>query len=198
MTMHREVAALMRIVPPPGEGHDERIDWAAAEADLGTPLPADYRDFMTAYGSGSIGELCILTPCRMATDAGYGVLMADFRQGFADLWDREGGVPGVTLGPDRVLPWGTGCNANELGWLMRGPDPDRWPVVVWRRHVSYGEDHWALFECGMAEFIRRLLLAEFDECPLSDLSLWGNVAPFVTYLEEDRSMRDPVTGEYRW
>jgi hypothetical protein len=35
----------------------------------------------------------------------------------------EGGVPGIELGADRVLPWPSGCNANELGWLMTGPDP---------------------------------------------------------------------------
>jgi hypothetical protein len=35
----------------------------------------------------------------------------------------EGGVSRIELGADRVLPWPSGCNANELGWLMTGPDP---------------------------------------------------------------------------
>ncbi|MFF0076615.1 hypothetical protein [Streptomyces sp. NPDC005494] len=51
-----------------------------------------------------------------------------------------------------------------------GDRPDAWPVIVWERH---GSPHWRVYGCGMAEFPRRLFADEFEECPLSDLSLWG-------------------------
>lgn len=39
---------------------------------------------------------------------------------------------------------------------------------------------------------------EFDECPLSDLSLWGRVGTFVHHEEQERRFHaglDPMTGE---
>lgn len=105
----------------------------------------------------------------------------------------------MSAGPEAsVLPWGTGCNANEMGWLMTDADPDQWPVVAWRRHMSYGDSHWALFDCGMVQFLTRMMLAEFDECPLGDASLWGRPAPFVSWREQRRRLvagLDPLTGE---
>ncbi|MFD5393545.1 hypothetical protein ACFWJW_04860 [Streptomyces sp. NPDC127097] len=143
--------------------------------------------------AGTAELLSILSP--LPTGDGRQTSISDLTADLRHLWDMDGGVPGIALDADRVLPWGSGCNANELGWLMTGSDPDLWPVVVWRRH---GSPHWALFECGMAEFLRRLMTAEFDECPLSDLSLWGRVGTFVHVREQERRFHaglDPLTGE---
>lgn len=96
------------------------------------------------------------------------------------LWEREGGVPGITADCSAVLPWGSGCNANELGWLMLDPDPDKWPVVAWRRQIRYGDSRWALFDCGMVGFLVKMMRAEFDVCPLGDTSLWDATAPSCT------------------
>lgn len=193
-TGHRaEIEALLRLMPAE-HGADEQVDWPAAEARLGTRLPGDYRAFMAVYGGGSIGELSILTPLPTA-EGGWQTSIAEGTAQLRGLWDLDGGVPGVEAGAERVLPWGSGCNANELGWLMSGPDPDRWPVVVWRRHEA---PHWALFPCGMVDFLHRLMTARFDACPLSDLSLWGRVGTFVHHREQQRRFHaglDPMTGE---
>lgn len=191
MAGRADVDALLRIMPN-DYGADEHVDWAAAEAHLGTSLPGDYQAFMAVYGGGSIDDLGIHSPLPSGNWAGA---ISGHIEGLRELWAMDGGVPGAQLGAERVLPWGSGCNANELGWLMTSPDPDRWPVVVWRRH---GSPHWAVFECGMAEFLRRLMTAEFEECPLSDLSLWGRVGTFVHHLEQERRFHaglDPMTGE---
>ncbi|RSN55499.1 hypothetical protein DMH01_32665 [Amycolatopsis sp. WAC 04182] len=172
---------------PDDHGADERVDWAAVEARLGTSLPGDYQAFMAVYGGGAVDNLVVLPP--LPTGSGWSGSISEHTRQLRDLWEIDGGGSGVPL------PWGTGCNGNELGWLMTDPDPDRWPVVVWRRHES---PRWALFECGMAEFIRRLMTADFDECPLSDLSLWGRVSSFVHYQEQQRRFQaglDPMTGE---
>ncbi|CAM3911786.1 SMI1/KNR4 family protein [Kibdelosporangium persicum] len=192
MADRADIDALLRVMPN-DHGADERVDWAAAEARLGTSLPDDYRAFMAVYGGGAIDNLIILPP--LPTDNSWSGSISEHTKQLRDLWDTEGGVPGVPPGANQVLSWGTGCNANELGWLVTGLDPNLWPVVVWRRHES---PPWALFECGMAEFIRRLMTAEFDECPLSDLSLWGRVGSFVHHREQQRRFHaglDPMTGE---
>lgn len=179
-------------------GADEQVDWLAAEEALGAALPSDYKAFMSVYGAGGIGELGILGPLPvdfMQWDPGN---ILDSTPAFRDLWDREGGVPGIAADSGSVLPWGSGCNANELGWLMLDSDPDNWPVVAWRRQISYGDTRWKLFDCGMVDFLVKMMRAEFDECPLGDASLWGRTAPFVHWREEQRRWLaglDPETGE---
>ncbi|MFE6225547.1 hypothetical protein [Streptomyces sp. NPDC057854] len=104
----------------------------------------------------------------------------------------------MTSGADAVLPWGTGMNANELGWLMNDPDPDRWPVIAWRRHHDWGEAPWALFDCTMVQFLTRMMLGRFDDCPLGDASLWKRTGTFVSWREQERRTAaglDPFTGE---
>ncbi|MFF1398943.1 hypothetical protein ACFVZD_34670 [Streptomyces sp. NPDC058287] len=42
------------------------------------------------------------------------------------------------------------------------------------------------------------MTAEFDECPLSELSLWGRVGTFVHHEEQERRFHaglDSMTGE---
>ncbi|WP_240529691.1 hypothetical protein [Streptomyces mangrovisoli] len=153
---------------------------------------------MSVYGAGGLGDLGILGPLPvefLQWDPGS---ILDGLPEFRERWADEGGVPGVDAGGTSVMPWGSGCNANELGWLMRGDDPDDWPVVVWRRQISWGDSHWKLFECGMVDFLVRMMRAEFDDCPLGDASLWGRTAPFVHWREKQRRWLaglNPETGE---
>lgn len=195
MGIHPDVAVLLDLVPADLAG-GERIDWAAAEALLGTKLPSDYRALLDTYGD--IGELVILPPLPSDVRGWEGCHIGSMTAGLRKLWDEDAGVPGVTLGADAVLPWGSGMNANEMAWLMNDPEPDKWPVVAWRRHYSSGESPWALFECGMAQFIARMILGRFDACPLGDASLWNQPDTFVSWREQRRRLLvslDPQTGE---
>jgi hypothetical protein len=196
VTTHPAVQALLEIMPA-DHGADEELDWAVVEETLGVGLPGDYKSFMAVYGGGSIGDdgMGVHVPLPVEAPQWDPGSIQSLTQNLRDMWDREGGVSGVSLGSDAVLSWGSGCNADELGWLMSDPDPDKWPVIVARRH---GRPSWAMFECGMVDFIRRLMLADFDECPLSDLSLWGRTESFVHWREEQRRSLaglDPATGE---
>ncbi|MEU6298988.1 hypothetical protein [Streptomyces erythrochromogenes] len=153
---------------------------------------------MDTYGVGGIEELVILPPLSIDVPNLSDCHIGSMSEGLRWVWEEEGGVPGVSAGPEAVLPWGTGCNANEMAWLMTNADPDKWPVVAWRRQVSYGESRWAIFDCGMVKFLTRMMLAEFDECPLGDASLWGRPGVFVSWREQRRRLvagLDPLTGE---
>ncbi|MFI2206701.1 hypothetical protein ACH47Z_39450 [Streptomyces sp. NPDC020192] len=197
MTIHPDVEALLRIVPAEHRG-EERMDWTAAEAALGTRLPSDYMSFMDTYGVGDIEELVILPPLPVNVPSLSDCHIGAMSEGLRWVWEKEGGAPGVSARPETVLPWGSGCNANELAWLMTDSDPDKWPVVAWRRQVSYGESRWAIFDCGMVKFLTRMMLAEFDKCPLGDASLWGRPGTFVSWREQRRRLvagLDPLTGE---
>jgi hypothetical protein len=182
---------------PADHGVDEQLDWPTVEETLGVRLPSDYKSFMATYGGGDIGDegMTILLPLPvdyLQWDPGN---ISDYTPDLRYISEIGGGVPGVSLGSDAVLAWGIHTYANDLGWLMSGLDPDAWPVVAYRRH---GNPYWAMFDCGMVEFIRRLMSAEFDECPLSDLSLWGRPGPFVHWREQQHRWQkglNPATGE---
>lgn len=66
----------------------------------------------------------------------------------------------------------SGRRAWSRHWSGAMSDPlvTEWPVVALRRHVSYGDSHWADFNCGMVQFLTRMMLAQFDACPLGDAS----------------------------
>ena len=53
------IADLMKLVPPPAKPFEvgTLAEWAKVEAELGTQLPQDYRDFVFAYGSGLFAGL---------------------------------------------------------------------------------------------------------------------------------------------
>lgn len=163
MPVHPAVQALLQIMPA-DHGVDEHLDWPAVEETLGVRLPSDYKSFMAAYGGGSIGKegMSILLPLPVEYLQWDPDSISGYTPNLRYIWEDDGGVPGVSLGSDAVLAWGIHTNANDLGWLMSGPDPDTWPVVAYRRH---GDPYWAMFDCGMVDFIRRLMTAEFDECP---------------------------------
>ncbi|MGY5060882.1 SMI1/KNR4 family protein [Streptomyces sp. 900105755] len=179
-------------------GADEQVDWVGAQEALGVGLPSDYKAFMSVYGAGNIGDLGVLGPLPvdyLQWDPGS---IVDSVPTFRELWDSEGGVPGIEADGSSVLPWGSGCNANELGWLTLDPNPDKWPVVAWRLQIRYGDSRWKLFDCRMVDFLVKMMRAEFDECPLGDASLWGRSAPFVHWREAQRRWLaglDPESGE---
>ncbi|WP_212765743.1 hypothetical protein [Streptomyces sp. PKU-MA01144] len=186
-------------VMSPQEGADEQVDWGAMRRAWGVDFPSDYIAFMGTYGAGGIDDaLSVLTPeasTQPPDGPGFGS-MAGETAIMRQIWESEGGPDGVAAGPDHVLAWGVSCGADILGWLTVDEDPDKWPVIVRERH---GWPHWKIYDCGMTEFLRRLFTKGFDDCPLSDASLWGEPTPhFLHWREEQRRWEcgiDPYTGE---
>ncbi|MCX4462469.1 SMI1/KNR4 family protein [Streptomyces sp. NBC_01728] len=199
MPPERTALAALTTVMPPHDGADEQVDWDAMRRAWGVGFPSDYIAFMSTYGGGGIDDvLGILTPeasTQPPDGPGFGSMSGEtaiMRQ----TWQFEGGPDKVDASPDSVLAWGVSCGADILGWLTTDDNPDKWPVIVWERH---GWPHWRIYDCGMAEFLRRLFTKGFEECPLSVVSLWGEPSPhFIHWREEQRRREsgiDPYTGE---
>ncbi|MFD7455156.1 SMI1/KNR4 family protein, partial [Kitasatospora sp. NPDC059827] len=71
-----------------------------------------------------------------------------------------------------------------------------WPVLVCGRHTR---DDFTLFPCGMVEFLRKLLLDEFDPYPLS-IDLRDASPRYVHWFEQQRRSKaglDRYSGEPR-
>jgi hypothetical protein len=176
----------------------DAVDWAAVAAEHGVALfPADYREFVEAFGAGSIEDSLFLWIPRLGSPAvplTVGRLPeTTVRSPSMGDWQDPGASARHRL--EDMLVWGQTNSADVLCWATSDPDPNRWPVVVWERHGG----GWKIYDCGVVEFILRLLQGNFSDCPLSDTSLWGvQSARFLNFRDEERLLDegfDAWTGE---
>ncbi|RKE04998.1 hypothetical protein BX266_7235 [Streptomyces sp. TLI_171] len=160
------------VIGPPPEGGVVPVPWELAPEAIGFQLPADYRAFADRYGRVSIrGELHVYTPSSVPGPAlgqppgfegfrfyttepyGYcGMLAQAYEEGDYEecpypLFPAEGGL----------LKWGNNWCSDQFFWLMRGPDPDRWPVAAKFDSMQ----QWDLFEGGFLEFVLAAVTEEY-------------------------------------
>lgn len=128
-------------------------DWSAAEQDLGTGLPADFKDLIRVYGTGVFGSIYLANPLRQW---GRDKIREDISR-FRDLRDAlEFTLP---LFPERpgLLPWGNDSNGHLYCWWVDGP-PDSWTVA----QVAHEEEetpHHA--PVGITEFLASYFLNRY-------------------------------------
>ncbi|WP_105974965.1 hypothetical protein [Streptomyces geranii] len=175
----------------------DAVDWEGAAVALGvTSFPGDYQEFVSAFGAGSIEESLFVSIPRPGVPAAaltVGRLPESVLQSNAmHLWQEPGDGSRHRL--EDMLVWGQTNSADSLCWVTSDPDPDRWPVAVWERQGG----GWKVHDCGIVEFLLRLLRGEFSECPVSDEALWGvQRARFLNFRDEERLLGtgvNPWTG----
>ena len=146
---------LTAVLPPPADPAENSGDWAAVEKELGTALPRDYKDYIAAYGTGSINgfiwpynpftsnrHLRLQDQARAELEGLRGT-----REKFPDLWP-------IALFPEKggFLPWGKTDNGDALHWVTEGA-PDQWTVVV----TPARDPEFDLHPYDMTEFLARIL-----------------------------------------
>jgi hypothetical protein len=148
------IEALERVIPPPAVPFEAFSGpWEPIEAELGTALPQDYKDFVRLYGSGYFMEFMgIYVPrsrnpnlrleSRVRTIGEY--LVYDDEPPYP-LWPSLGGL----------LNFGGTDNGDELFWLARGAPAD-WKVIVWDRGLFTFE----VLECGLSDFLAGLVAGD--------------------------------------
>ncbi|MFJ4880900.1 hypothetical protein ACIP93_37620 [Streptomyces sp. NPDC088745] len=121
------------------------IDWQAAESALGTPLPQEYKEVVDAFGPGSFdGYVGLLIPNNKSLD-----LINWSKKTPADRFAPHTTFPA----PQGLLQWGSSEHEIELVWQTGAADPSDWPVLVRDDFTS----EWRQFNCGVGEFLARLL-----------------------------------------
>ncbi|MGI5479953.1 SMI1/KNR4 family protein [Streptomyces lavendofoliae] len=192
-----QAVAGLRSLLPPDTGANEGIDWEALSAAWGTRFPSDYMEFMKVYGAGGISDSFeVVRPLSPETMDISG--MATATSNARDQWPPEVASIGVTaLGAgETVIAWAVTPAADVVCWLTSHVDPDQWPVAVLSPSLVAP---WRVYPVGMAEFLRRLLVGEFDTCPISDSTLWNaGTGQFLHWREQERLLNagiDPWTGE---
>jgi hypothetical protein len=183
--VHEAVSALIELMPPPDadverfhgmtpaplrDSGADRFDWESLAERTGWRYPADYRDFLEAYGAG--GLVC---GAHHATDHGH---TAYFENGCPEKHKLNVVSPppiGVEYNVDRraqrwpgdgLRTWGVGSDCLRFYWRCTDPDPDLWTVVVGKRDENDAEEtFFPDLGVGMAETILALLGGGLDLSP---------------------------------
>lgn len=123
---------------PEATSGDKDGDWGAVSTGSVDSLPDAYREFVSTYGTGSIGEfLWVLNPfCSNSSlnfsqsqyfRNAYQSLKADFPQ-YYPRTDTE------------FLPWAFTDNGDAIVWLTDNGDPNDWHVCVQASDPAREED----------------------------------------------------------
>lgn len=148
------IETLMRIVPPPTTPF-ETYDgpWDPIEAEMGSALPQDFKDFSKLYGCGTfMSFLWVYVPRSQNPYARLRYQARTICEAFSDLpetpyplWPKQGGL----------MPCGVTHNGDHLLWLTRG-QPSDWSIGVW--DPGFGD--FELFNCDLTDFLAGLATGE--------------------------------------
>jgi hypothetical protein len=139
-SMQPNVQRLIEIVPPPTDPVDTGSgSFSDVEEVLGLKLPADYKDYITAFGSGGWHDCWwILNPF---TDNEHGNLLLQSQDRRPKNWsaldaerasrDAEGRFP-HPIYPEQggILPWAITDRGGRFYWLTEG-NPDSWVTIYY-------------------------------------------------------------------
>jgi hypothetical protein len=164
---------LKGLVPPPAAVASPQ--WEDALEQVGFEFPADYREFVDAYGEGTFERseyvgLEVRAPHSSALglrgEPGLKGFVARHVNRVRPLFVGSGEGTAMWAGepypmyPDSggLLSWGRSQQNDQFFWLTQDADPDRWPVVGWSRHDA----STLVFDGGMAEFLIALFTGRVD------------------------------------
>lgn len=147
---------MLDVVLPPAEPFEAFTGpWEALEAELGTALPQDFKDFVRLYGSGYFMEfLGVSIPRTRNPNTRFETEVALICQTFADWDDDE--LPHPTWpATGGLIPFGGTDNGDFLFWLSQGA-PDDWRFVVRDR----GMQEFEVLNCGLTDFLAGLVTGD--------------------------------------
>ncbi|WP_404816124.1 histone-like nucleoid-structuring protein Lsr2 [Streptomyces thermolineatus] len=152
-----DLVALTRLCPPPGQGMG--IRWSTIEADLGMPLPRDYKQLADRYGPGTFNDYIHLfhphgvTEFVNLTGPVPGRIRAQLRK------DRDQGTHPVPHDPEQLFACGSTDNGEYLFWITDpATDPGRWRIAV---NEARGP-RWFAHDGTLTAFLVQVLTGQFQ------------------------------------
>jgi hypothetical protein len=153
---------LVSLMPPSVSGSPQTPPWHRSSSEIAIEFPDDFKEFVRAYGFGSINDYLHLVPIYSEP--------ADLYSGFrgfvkrtldigANSPDGDLGDSGPSLYPadGGLVLWATDDGGDLYFWLREGANSNLWPVMVWLR----GSAEWRRFDDGMAACLLAILREEF-------------------------------------
>ncbi len=174
---------LLKAVPPPPAPFEAfNGPWKAVEAELGTALPPDYKDFVRLYGYGYFMEfLGVAVPRSLNPNTRLEFCVRRTCEMFNAFSDRDEFPYPFWPTPGGLVPFGSTDNGDELFWLARGA-PSKWRVVVWDR----GLGRFEVLDCDVTDFLAglatgKILPQEFPEDLLPCDQFFQSGAKYVRF-----------------
>ncbi len=183
--MHKNIGSLIALMPP-HEGAGDRVDWDRSRAVWGTRFPSEFVEFMAVYGAGSISDVLWVTHQNEGGpgDGPYNAWYTPMQDWLIEMSAPYPAWPE----PGSLISWGGDANENTFFWSTRGSDPDQWPVVVWEAG-AFGSEAFIEFECGMVEFLLRVL-GEPKSRPFDEGFVAGISRPRFLHEREEARIRE--------
>jgi len=152
--------AILKAPAEPQEISGTANAWDIIESQLGSPLPKDYKDFVNAFGTGSInGFIVVLNPFSSNKFANllergqleleaYATLKTEFPQYYThDVYPAS----------DGLLPFAITDNGDVFYWqTLRAPE--YWRVIAYE---ARGPEYY-IFNGPMTDFISALLTQSIE------------------------------------
>lgn len=158
------MTALTTLCPPPGP--TSNIHWETVEANLGMPLPQDYKELADRYGPGVFNGFVHVYHPHGATEHAdlTGPVPGRIRARLSR--DREQGTHPVPYDPETLFACAVTDNGEYLFWITDpAGDPDRWRIAV---NQARGPD-WFTYDGTLTAFLTAVLGGRI-EVPLFPVS----------------------------
>ena len=165
--MRRDVARFAELAGMACGPSEPSFPWASSKQEIGFEFPADYREFIDAFGPGELrGYLYVEAPWSR-----YGSPQAepDFCGFLSSTADELAPVfqkmrqddPALSPYPFRPEPggllcWGSTVQGDYFFWLTSGDDPMEWPVIVWFRG-QFPDTPWRRYNMRFVAFLLHAL-----------------------------------------
>lgn len=150
------IGALIRAVPPPAAPFDAFDGpWDLIEAQLGTELPPDYKDFIRLYGYGTFLQfLAVHVPYSWSP---YIQLVSEARAVSAMFASDPYFAHAMWPAPGGLLTCGKTDFGDYLFWRTEGP-PQDWRIVIWDR----GMQELEFLDCDLTGLLAGLVTGTLD------------------------------------
>ncbi|MCR9116713.1 MAG: SMI1/KNR4 family protein [bacterium] len=152
------LSQIVQLAPPPESPHNAptQEQWREYEEKLGTSLPADYKELLSTYGSGTLEannlRLQIYSNCSSEFSEDIEYLNDRANDYFVEVWEEDNVPYGIFPKTPGLLAFGVD-DTNCLYYLVDGP-PETWSIFGFA--LRGGECHEE-FKCSLSVFILKLL-----------------------------------------
>lgn len=126
----RDPLAQLATIVGPGRTSPISYDWAAIEAEVGHPLPPDYKRLHETYGTADPrADFLVWNGIFTSSPPRLKDIHDSYELSPREEQRHRGQHPWFPS-PDNLLFCGSTEGRDLLAWDTRDPDPDRWPVLV--------------------------------------------------------------------
>jgi hypothetical protein len=183
------IEELLRVATPPANPVEpgDAARWEDVQRALGIPLPPDYRDFGTLYGTGhfpEMGNLTIANPFAVGFLPGVQADCASLR-GIRGLKTGRNVPYGVFPDQPGWFPLGGDSHGFTLYWVTEG-QPTDWPILLAKLHRGAFQQ----IKMSLTSFLARLAQGQLET--LFDAGLEEETEPVAVHFVPSRPFSGTV------